>query len=153
MSWSGLKKQVKQFICPELAGRIDFHITSYRRDSSVIEMQSSLPGPSLPGRGWVTVDGVEILNLASVGRLVEDRDDLPTQTGVTNRQDLYEAIKQYAQLSIEEALDHDSFIIQGLAVVDRRLGKKRLAKIEKDKLHPFVHTLYGLRCEITTARK
>ncbi len=148
MSWSGLKKQVKQFICPELAGRIDFHITSYRRDSSVIETQASLPG-----RGWVTVDGVEILNLASVGRLVEDRDDLPTQTGVTNRQDLYEAIKQYAQLSIEEALDHDSFIIQGLAVVDRRLGKKRLAKIEKDKLHPFVHTLYGLRCEVTTARK
>lgn len=61
------------------------------------------------------------------------------------RQGLYEAIESYPQLSIDEALVSESYIVRGLAMLDRRIGKRRLAELDATADHPFVQLLLRLR--------
>ena len=128
MQWSQIKKRAEEFIVPELQGRVQFYITTYRRDPD-----SDSP-PS--GRGWITIDGNEELSA-------------PSDTSTPNRQDLYEALAGYPGLSIDAALSSDNIIVRGLAMVDRRLGKRRLAAIDVEQEHPFVQRLLLLRREVT----
>ncbi len=48
MQWSKLKSRVKDFICPELKDRIDFHLTSYRGSHDGAD------------KVWITVDGQRV---------------------------------------------------------------------------------------------
>jgi len=124
MQWSQIKKRAEEFIVPELKGRIQFYITTYRRDPD-----SSV---SSPGRGWITIDGSEELSA-------------PSGSSVPNRQDLYEALASYPSLSIDAALRSDNIIVRGLAMIDRRLGRRRLAAVDEEQEHPFVQRLLELR--------
>jgi len=48
MMWSKLKKQLEDFICPSLKGRVEFWITNYRK------------APDQLGRAYITVDGKKL---------------------------------------------------------------------------------------------
>lgn len=62
--------------------------------------------------------------------------------GEMSRQDVYKACFEYLHdLSIEESLLSDDPLIQTLAVIDRRVGKNRVAKINKEHLHPLAKKL------------
>ena len=57
-------------------------------------------------------------------------------------------LEEYLSLSIEEALSSPSPLIRGLALIDRRVGKRRLRAIgPMNAEHPLVRELYELRCE------
>ncbi len=144
MTWSGIKKRFEGFVAEPLRSRLSVHITSYRSDGD--------RGADL-GRAWVSFDGVEILSLSG-------KDDAVTVTdpasGVTtrilrdaslgeSRQGFYEVIESYPQRSIDEALTCESFIVRGLAVLDRRVGKRRLAELDLSDEHPFVQVMGRLR--------
>ena len=141
MSWGKLRKNVKEFLCPALAKRLDFHITSYHRDNSDADRRYL-------GRGWITLDGEEILSFS--GKAVHWAGATPNAADETtaDRQYLYEAIKLYPQLSLDHAFNSTSYIIQALALVDRRMGKNRLTKFDISDRHPFVVRMYELRCEV-----
>lgn len=51
MRWSKLKKQLEDFICPCLKGRVEFWITNYRKAHDQM------------GRTYITVDGKEVVNM------------------------------------------------------------------------------------------
>lgn len=53
MMWSKLKKQLEDFICPSLKGRVEFWITNYRK------------APDQLGRAYITVDGKEVINMCT----------------------------------------------------------------------------------------
>jgi len=56
-------------------------------------------------------------------------------------------LEAFLSLPIEEALVSPSPLVRGLAVVDRRVGKRRLRKLaEQRDEHPFVQQLYAARC-------
>ncbi|WP_042472994.1 SF0329 family protein [Bacillus ndiopicus] len=59
--------------------------------------------------------------------------------------ELYSALKTLYTLSIEEALHNANPLVQALAMLDRRVGKRRLAKLEIQ--HPIVCQFHTLRCQ------
>ena len=50
-------------------------------------------------------------------------------------------------LPIDTALKHKSPLIRGLAILDRRCGKRRLLGIRQGEEHPFIRAMLELRCE------
>jgi hypothetical protein len=65
--------------------------------------------------------------------------------------DDYEAIvdlEAYLSLPIDDALTSPSPLVRALAVIDRRVGKRRLRTLQVGPLeHALVRQLYLLRCE------
>ena len=118
VKWSQIKRRIKEFIVVPLQGRVQFYITSYAREDAVV------------GRGWVTVDGEEVLSVSSA-----------------ERQAFYEVLRDYPDTSIENALVSPNEVARGLAMIDRRLGKRRLSAFDISAEHPFVQCLYRLRCQ------
>ena len=73
-------------------------------------------------------------------------DELFNDYGELSRQNVYESCWDYLQeISIEEALLSDNLLIQALSVADKRVGKRRLKKIDKEKLHPLAKIIFEER--------
>jgi hypothetical protein len=65
------------------------------------------------------------------------------QRGTFSRYECEEALIEYLNLSIEEALQSENIFINALAMFDSRLGKRRLAFLASDKSrHPLVSKFY-----------
>lgn len=71
---------------------------------------------------------------------------LSAQTSLSKSNFIVKATK-YLSISIEESLESDDILLNILALVDRRVGKKRILNMsEKMKLkHPIVQYFYELR--------
>ena len=54
-------------------------------------------------------------------------------------------LEGYLNTAFDEALDSSDPVLQGLAMLDRRLGKRRLREIDESSLHPMVAALYRFR--------
>jgi hypothetical protein len=128
MKWSKLKQQIEARFADSVRGRMAIHITRYGPGVS-----------SMMTRGWLTWDGEEILNLSTIEWL------LGRET--FSRFDLTDALESYLNLSIEDALCSSNTIIRAIAMLDRRVGKRRLQQVVIDATtHPFIMQLYTLRC-------
>ncbi|MEC1177217.1 nonribosomal peptide synthetase [Metasolibacillus meyeri] len=62
----------------------------------------------------------------------------------------YQALAIFYTLSIEDALCHEHPIVQALAMLDRRLGKRKLTILKPQ--HPLVEKFHALRCEVEGIR-
>ena len=156
MQWSKLKQTIESKFADSIKGRVEVFSTRYRKPNSDL------------GRGWVTIDKDEIVNFATIksrwnygayyheatqtnclthpaindnertiGELAEE--------GEFSRFDLHNCCWEYLNLTIEEGLEHASPIINSLAVLDKRLGKRRLITLDKDKFHPLTKRLLEFR--------
>ncbi|WP_441296779.1 SF0329 family protein [Bacillus sp. Marseille-P3661] len=62
---------------------------------------------------------------------------------------LYAAFMEYATLSIDEAMNSENIIIKAYSMLDRRLGKRRLEKLElTQETHPLIADFYKIRCDV-----
>jgi hypothetical protein len=152
MRWSKLKQMVESRMADSLDGRVELHATTYTKADDA------------EGRGWITVDKVEIANFCDYTQRVRLYDALgPVYTvteysekldslwsnGVLSRLDFYASLKELLSLSVEDALTSDNVLIRALSMTDRRLGKRRLRALQADHDdHHLVHILYALRCEV-----
>jgi len=50
-------------------------------------------------------------------------------------------------LSVNEMLRSEKVVIRALAMLDSRLGKRRLRTLQLGDKHPLVRQFYDLRCE------
>jgi hypothetical protein len=146
MRWSKLKVLAEERLAPELARRISFNSARY--------------GNCTCGRFWICVDGVELANLctrayynrtrrekeaASEGSLKKCA-KMPVEYGEFSRQQAYETIWEFVHdLSIGEALASSNPLHQMLAVMDSRVGKRRLRTLDAESMHPLVRTLLLIR--------
>jgi len=143
-------------ICEKLKKRIKIHLTHYR---AIHEPES---------RFWITFDGKEIFHISKMKWLNEWSaiiDDYRKSQGTENEydyaekvmhsngkyyvDDIQDSLEKYLNLSIEEALITSDFIIKSFAMIDKRLGKRRLVSMalsEND--HLLVKKLYEIRCDI-----
>jgi hypothetical protein len=166
MQWSKLKARVKSFICPELRDVIDFHVTQYRKAHSWIS------------ESWVTVNGRKVFGCGSRTYFMEYNRELDNMlrenppapiwpqkgyelTGqrlaaalmakeVHEPQHMGKAMRAYLDLPINEALESDNPFIKALAIVDRRVGKRTVEKLEIDNSeHALVRMFHELRCAST----
>jgi hypothetical protein len=153
MQWSRLKQQVESLFAPSLQGRVELRVATYRY------------GHENVGRGIVVVDGRELIDfctfrywnerkrLISEGALSEvTEEDVETalqQAGTLGQYDFFEALTTYLALPINEVLSSDNIVISCMAMIDRRIGKRRLSQISTDQIqHPAVRQLYELRCAV-----
>lgn len=153
MQWSKLKTRVKSFICPELQNVIDFHVTQYRKAHCWIS------------ESWITVNGERIFDCGSRTYFMawwieswrrEDSNEpnnFKDLVAALAEQEIHEpkemgsAMREYLDLPIEKALSSNDPFIKALAIVDRRVGKRRLKQIEIDDAeHSLVKSFYELRC-------
>ena len=151
MRWSKLKKNIESNFAESVKGRINIFATRYTIASFFMV------------RAWITIDKIEVANFSTVDnynrfewdapeinkRITLDERNLENivEKGEFSRIDFLDACWSFTNLSIEESLLSDNPIIKSLAMIDKRLGKRRLKIIEKDELHPLVLKLFNLRIE------
>ncbi len=134
MSWSKLRKSVESLFADHVRGRLGIHTAVY--GSSYVD-----------ARSWLSIDGEQIVNMPGA----YDWEDF--QPGECNEQSRYSprwleaSLLDYRNLSIDEILRSDDSLIRALGMLDRRVGKRRLAKMDLSEAAPLVKYLYLFRCE------
>ena len=150
MQWSKLKSRMKDRICPELRYRIDFHVTSYRRSHDGAD------------KIWITCDGETVFSYKYYhherataeaffcGLTGDAIGSMLRELEIHSPEDLGNAMRSYLDLSIQDALASPNALIRALAMIDRRLGHRRLAKVQiADTEHHLVKTFHALRTRVS----
>src|SRR5689334_15280416 len=146
MQWSKLKARVKERICPELQDRVDFYVTTYRRSHDDVD------------KVWITVDGEMIFKLhyyeqlrayseayysGLSGAAIES---LLHELEIFSPQEFGKAMRSYLDLPIRDALASTNPLIKAFAIIDRRVGKRTLMKLEiAESDNPLIKAFYSLR--------
>lgn len=157
MKWTKLKHLVEQRIAHSIRSRFAINSAAY--------------GACSCGHAWITIDKIVVANFCTRafwniprkfddslqkwvskepehhnGISLKDKNDL-INYGELSRQDAYQACWEFVHdLSIEQALCSDDPLVQTLAVIDSRVGKRKLKKIEVGSLHPLAHKFFVERC-------
>src|SRR5690606_28202006 len=126
--------------------RIDIHVTSYRE--------------SHDGAGviWVTLDGKKLVDFEHyrfefaeregyhIGLQGEQLEQWLSSQEIHGPQSIGTAMRTYLDMSIDEALTSPHPFHRAFAIIDRRLGKRTLEKLEVDETEDsLVRTLFNLR--------
>jgi hypothetical protein len=70
------------------------------------------------------------------------------RAGEQTDDEVLDELAESLSLSLESALSSPSPLVRGLALLDRRLGKRRLRQLAFGvREHPLVQALYRIRCE------
>ena len=129
MQWTKIQRRFGELVAPSLRGRVQVHVTEYRETKGFHV-----------GRGWITVDGKEVVSV-DVPSFYTKHMYFPPDT-----LDFGRAVGSYLQMSISAARSSADPLLRGLAFLDKRLGKKSLASVDKDQLHEFEKALCAARC-------
>jgi hypothetical protein len=162
MRWSKLKQLVEQRFADSLNGRVEVHSTRYY---------------SGEGRGWITVDKHEVADFSTLGffaqayqrakeqagtdftdpdaeeqaryyKALREEQAALRNEGALRQADYHRLLWDSLALSIDDASGSEAVLIRALAMLDRRLGKRRLRAFRlRDNEHPLVRQFYLLRCE------
>ncbi|MEW6210811.1 MAG: hypothetical protein AB1631_20770 [Acidobacteriota bacterium] len=153
MKWSKLKQIVEDSFAESIRGRIHIYSTHYQCSC---------------GRGWITVDGEELVDLSTMlsGLIykciyheatktdcithpaIPDEARKPgglVEPGEFSRFDLHKACWEYIHSSINDSLNSNNPLIVSLAVLSAKVGKNRLRKLAEQKLHPLTRKLLEIR--------
>ena len=153
-TWSGIKNKLENdYLCPVLRGHIQYFVTRYHE------------AHDQEGRAAIRLDGVEVLRsnyydyrdkLWNRFNLLRDEPndyqlayESTLNDGCFDQRVFYEAFHIFDNQSIEESLNSDNPLVRVLALLDRRLGKRRLLAIA-DKMEqelPWVRMFYVIRMQ------
>jgi hypothetical protein len=149
VQWSKLKTRIRSRVCRELHERVDFHLTSYRRSHDGAD------------KVWITVDGKRVFSCkhyssekaeASAYHDGYKRDEIKpllAKSEIHSPRGFGDSMREYLDMPIAEALASDDPLIKAFAIIDRRAGKRALAKMEMSLLE---HSLVKMFYELRTAR-
>jgi hypothetical protein len=169
MRWSQLKKRIEERVCDRLRGRVEVWTTVYRgthdaEGRSWLTLDGNEIASMATLEAWAEQHRLAALALGRDPRAAWDdwggvradrtgywdewlaAEEVRKVAGVFAKFDFTAALWSSLQLSIEDALRSEDAIIRGLAIIDRRLGKRRYMKLGAAQVgHPFVRQLYELR--------
>ncbi len=155
MRWSKVKKLVEDSFAESVKRRVQIYSTHYQCSC---------------GRGWITIDGKELVDLSTMlssmiyrcayhevtnvpypkHAAVPDDERTPdklVEDGEFSRFDLHVACWDYLHQSIKDSLESANPLIKSLAVLNAKVGKGRLGEIAKQNLHPLTRALLNFRLE------
>ncbi len=121
------------------------------------------------GRAWLTIDGREVASFCefkfenawraeghregATGRpFTASAHETIRAAGVRDKADLLDALGSCIGSSIEQLLASPDPLVRALAMLDRRLGKRRLAALDVTSEHPLVAELHRIRWEAEAVR-
>jgi hypothetical protein len=166
MQWSKLKRRAELFFAPSVAGRVELRTTNYRgahdaagRGWITIDGEKAWSFCTLRHgiRHHEIEDGLRAANGGNDFRDPSQRDayyaaigqadDILEREGIVSQSYFEGAVATYPSLAIDEALVSDNLVHRALAVLDKRLGKRRLASLSfRTDEHPLVVGLHRFRC-------
>ena len=161
-TWSGIRKKLEQdYLCQSLQGRIQYFVTTYSKSADH------------EGRAAIRLDGVEVLR-SNYFNYFENVWSKFTQLRSTTMKD-YDSAKEAINLSHAFALDQGTFdqkvfyqsfaifdnqrvekslvsentLVRIFALLDRRLGKRRLLALEESMKQEldWVRAFYVIRMQ------
>ena len=133
-TWSGIRKKLEtEYLAQSLRGHIQYYATSYSKS------------PDHEGRAAIRYDGKEIIqgcywnNWMKADLFPKDEkydkrmstemaymDDTALRLGVFDQRCFYNAFAKFDNQDIEVSIKSDDLIVRIFAVLDRRIGKRRL---------------------------
>ena len=157
-SWSGVKKILEQDrLAPSLRGRVSYQATRYH------------DAHDDQGRIALLIDGQEVFSAhpwrytglswpafraqdpeASYMESAEKYWNRELEKGCGDVGSFYRAFREYDTQSIEQSLESDDPLVRTLAIVDRRVGKRRLEAMRESGFAPepeWVWRFYQVRME------
>ena len=167
MPWRQLTAALRERVAPALRGRVGLHQARYRYTreevgrvwltvdgreivqfdtSSYVRRRDELAGELR------AANGLRPYGDPGGRREYLDADeaavDILRRAGEYDDYGALADLEAYLSLPIDEALGSPSPLVRALAVIDRRVGKRRLrAMAPMDAEHPLARELYQLRCE------
>lgn len=167
MKWSKLKKSIEELFCDSLKNRIEIHLTNYRAihepetrfwivcDGEEIYNISKLK--------WIQEYYGLAEEIQEVNKCTNYKDpnqkkdyydsydqarDIVSKKGIISSYDFGDSLKEYLSLPFEEALVSKNPIYKSLAMIDKRLGIRRLKELDlSGNEHALVKKLYEIRCK------
>ena len=159
MPWTKIKHRLEnECLAPSLRGQITYFATSYSKC------------PDHEGRAAILLDGEEILegsyreqwSIKKISQFPKDEkyekrlkcefpymDDTALKLGQFDQRQFYIAYHEFIAQSIEDSLESENMLVRIFAVLDKRVGKRRLEKMkETAKDTGDVFSLFlKIRCE------
>ncbi|PCJ19742.1 MAG: hypothetical protein COB04_05390 [Gammaproteobacteria bacterium] len=156
MQWSKRKKKVEGFFSDLVRGRVELRSTHYRGSHDD------------EGRGYITFDKNEIWSMCTlsfysieydrIDGIVERENISPYEAqkiaydelaseGKFNQYTFYDSLDEYCNNSIDSSLSSGNLLIRCLAMLDARLGKRRLRTLDLSEESKKVIDFYKIRCE------
>ena len=128
-TWSGIRKKLEtEYLAQSLQGHIQYYVTSYSKS------------PDHEGRAAIRYDGKEIIkgcywnNWSKAGMFPQDEKyekRIKVENAYMDQRCFYNAFAEFDNQDIETSLKSENLIVKIFAVLDRRVGKRRL-KIMKE---------------------
>ena len=158
MPWSKIKHRLEnEYLAPSLRGRITYFATSYSKC------------PDHEGRAAILLDGEEIFKSSYYEKMMLHSEkfhelekqgtgfheswwqafDEAEKAGGFDQKWFYYDFQKFDSQPIEESLKSEMPLIRIFALLDRRVGKRRLVSMKDDmeSLPSFIKIFYKLRCE------
>lgn len=178
MQWSKTKSTLESFLCDKLQGRIKVYSTVYRKfhdcpsrvwitfdnkeiisASDVtyqtkheelyqkIKEEEGLKGIPFNANWHVMFNSPERKELIIASHNAEE---MMINQSIFSSYHFYAPFMEYGSLSIDEALHSENIIIRAYAMLDRRLGKRRLKKLNFtiEDTHSLILDFYKIRCDV-----
>lgn len=138
-TWSGIRKKLEtEYLAQSLQGHIQYYVTSYSKS------------PDHEGRAAIRYDGKEIIkgcfwnnwfkaDLFPKDKKYEERmkkenafmDDTALKLGVFDQCCFYKAFAEFDNQSIEISLKSENLLVRIFAILDRRVGKRKLIQMKE----------------------
>jgi len=172
MKWTKVKRNIESLICDKLKHKLSIHLTQYNvslgeqkriwitLDKKEIFNASSVNYLMEHDKLWAEIKKETDKPFPDClyecfPEFIGKTNDLDYTTvilenkGIFNVYLVYDAFIQYPQLSIDNALNSENVIIQAFALLDKRLGKRKLKTLRySSNIHSLTLEFYKLRCEI-----
>lgn len=153
-TWSHMRKKLEEeYLAESLRGHIQYYATRYREDhdqegSAAIR----LDGKELIRGCWMNQWSKALLfphDETYPRRLREEMaytDETALKLGVFDQRSFYKAFYIFDNQNIEQSLSSDNLLVRIFAVLDRRTGKRRLARLgaeikETDQVFRLFYTI------------
>ncbi len=170
MKWSQLKHRAEALLAPHLRGRVAYYTTRYRKDHDRegrgwITVDGTQVYDMSTLRAWADQHATTKQALGLHERWKWELWPYHGDTGywdywhhkaesdrlargVLARWDFNQTLFEYLSLSLEDALVSSNIVIRALAMLDRRLGRRRFDQLHvASDAHPLIRGFYELRAE------
>ena len=168
MKWSKSKKALEKLFAESVKKHVQFYVTQYGPGQSYTMARGWVTWDGQEIANFSSVEHmtetyqmsaqIREANHTTDFRDAEQHDGynlaynearrIVQKKGIFSRDQFQDAVETYLSLSIEEALNSDNLIIKALSMFDRRLGQRRLIKLQIGDSEPaLVKLFYRLRCQ------
>ena len=168
MQWSKLKKNVEGHFAESIKGRVELRSTRYNkshdqegRGSITIDKEEVASFCSITAWNAEYKLASEIRETSGATdyrnpdqkneyyQAYDQAEEILEKQGIHTQYQFYDSLTDFLSMPFEEALSSKNIIIKSLAVLDRRLGKRRIPQQkEAYTVHPVLKRLYDFRCSV-----